>query len=279
MVQISCLISHNTQPSLILLNQPLAHAKIFCNFNYDCTTMAPPGIKVLIHERAVDCVSWSTHALSGCYIGPNLEHYCSHKIWIPDTTSVFIVKNVSWFPHKLTMTTATITEIIVSPAKDLTAALEQTTNFFLLPPSGTITCKVLFNSIKSSPMPLIQYNYTNILQQSTPKFQGCQYHNRTTISNPLFNFQGYPLQNPSLHLQRCLHQLTNIFKYLPYNKKKHRSDILATKYIDSTKQSPLTSPPSTFKSKPCCGPCFLDKNNTDFVTLNIPAKLQHLVQK
>ena len=120
------------------------HAQIFCKLNYDLTPMAPPDIKVLLCERAKISGSWSPHTLSWWYIIPILEHYHCRQMWIPSTNSSIIGKNVSLFPHKITIPTSTATNIIIATAKYLTEALKQTNKNHLLPPSDTITCKLIF---------------------------------------------------------------------------------------------------------------------------------------
>ncbi len=35
--------------------------------------MAPPGVRVLIHEKPQNRETWSPHALDGWYVGPALE--------------------------------------------------------------------------------------------------------------------------------------------------------------------------------------------------------------
>ena len=62
----------------------------------------------------------------------------------PATNSVCVGQNVSWFTHKLIITTATTPNIIIATTKDLTAALKQTNKNPLLPPYDTTTSKSLF---------------------------------------------------------------------------------------------------------------------------------------
>ena len=69
-------------------NKLSSHEQVFGNFNYDHTTMAPPGIKVLLREHPKDRSSWYPHALSTWYIVPSIEHYCCHQIWILVTNLV-----------------------------------------------------------------------------------------------------------------------------------------------------------------------------------------------
>ena len=106
--------------------------------------MAPPGIKYILHKRPEDHGLWYPHALSGCYIRPSLEHYWWHNIWIHATNSVFIEQTVSWFPHKTTIPTSTVTYIIITTAKYLNAALKQINKNPLLRPYDTITRKAPF---------------------------------------------------------------------------------------------------------------------------------------
>ena len=115
--------------------------------------MAPPGIKFILRKPPKYRDSWYANALSGWYIGPSLEYDIFQKQLIPSTNLVCIGKPVSWFTHKIIITTATTTNIIIATAKYLTAVLKQTNKNPLLPPSDTITHKALLqlNSIFSNP--------------------------------------------------------------------------------------------------------------------------------
>jgi hypothetical protein len=42
-----------------------AHAQMYGQFDFNCTPLAPPGIRVLIHEKPDKRTSWSPHALDG----------------------------------------------------------------------------------------------------------------------------------------------------------------------------------------------------------------------
>jgi hypothetical protein len=102
-----------------------AHAQVFGAFNFDKTPLAPPGIKVLAHERAEERESFAVHSARGYYVGPCLNHYRCYRVYIPSTNSFRIANTVDWFPHNLAMPLATATNILIATAKDLTAALRQ----------------------------------------------------------------------------------------------------------------------------------------------------------
>jgi hypothetical protein len=44
-------------------------------FNYNRTPMAPPGRKVIIHEKPQQRKTWDPHGTEGWYLGPAMEHY------------------------------------------------------------------------------------------------------------------------------------------------------------------------------------------------------------
>jgi hypothetical protein len=116
-----------------------AHEQIHGSFNFDKTPLAPPGIKVLTHERAEGRESFAVHSARGYYVGPCLNHYRCYNVWIPATNSMHIANTVDWFPHNLSMPTASTTNILIATAKDLTTALRQSQRNPLLPPPDTQT--------------------------------------------------------------------------------------------------------------------------------------------
>ena len=139
-----CTLTLNLLHQSRLNPQLSAHTHVYGPFNYARTPIAPPGMKILVHERSTDRGSYDVHAIDGWYLGPSLKHYHCHKVWIPQTNSTRIADQVTWWiPHNLPMPTATVQDLIIASAKDLTAALQLPTHNSLLPPSETITRKAL----------------------------------------------------------------------------------------------------------------------------------------
>ena len=120
-----------------------AYAQLYGEFDYLRTPLAPPGMKIIVHERPQDRGSWSPHGINGWYVGPALNHYRCHRTYIPTTNAIRISDTVSWVPHNIQMPTSSATDLIVAAAKDLTHALQQTTQSPLLPPANTETRKAL----------------------------------------------------------------------------------------------------------------------------------------
>ena len=62
--------------SLNLLRQSITHphisayTHIFGEFDFNCTPLAPPSTRLVMHNRQNDCASWVPHGEYGWYIGP-----------------------------------------------------------------------------------------------------------------------------------------------------------------------------------------------------------------
>ena len=76
-----------------------AHAQMNGAFDYNSTPLAPPGCRVVIHESPERRATWNSKGIDGYYIGPALQHYRCHKVYIPSTRSERIAKTVDFFPH------------------------------------------------------------------------------------------------------------------------------------------------------------------------------------
>jgi hypothetical protein len=69
-------------------SQLSAWAQINGHFDFNHTPLAPPGLRVLVHEKPQNRETWSPHALDGWYIGPALETYQCYNVWLWDTCAM-----------------------------------------------------------------------------------------------------------------------------------------------------------------------------------------------
>ena len=180
--------------------------------------MDPTSIKVIIHGRPKYCGLWSPNALYGWYIVPSLEHYRCHQIGITATYSVRIGKTVSWFTHKLTMTTSTATNRIIATVKDLTLALKQINKilyFHHLIPSHAKHFLTRFHILQC----LIWTKITTIPHFSTSK----GVHSKTCcctskgISIHYTRFSKYPPYNTKILQRSSSHQIQNFSKNITFS--------------------------------------------------------------
>ena len=67
-------------------------------FSFDRTPLAPPGTKVVVHEKPSKRGSWAPHGLVGFYVGSALKHYRCWRVYVSSTRSVRISDTLSWHP-------------------------------------------------------------------------------------------------------------------------------------------------------------------------------------
>jgi hypothetical protein len=100
-----------------------AQAQVHGAFDYNRTPLAPPGIRVLVHEKPATRGTWAPHAVDGWYLGPAMHHYRCYRVWIWETCAERISDTLAWFPTKVSMPSASSTDEALAAAKDLVQAL------------------------------------------------------------------------------------------------------------------------------------------------------------
>jgi len=101
-----------------------AWAQVFGNYDFNRTPIAPPGIRVLVHEKPENRNTWAPHAVEGWYMGPALQSYRCYRTWITETKRERTADTLTWLPEKLKLPTASAAEIIASATTDILHALQ-----------------------------------------------------------------------------------------------------------------------------------------------------------
>ena len=101
-ITLDLLHTANTNPNLS------GHSYFFSNFDFNRTSLAPPGSKVVIHQKPSQCVSWDLNGTIGFYIGPALHHYSCMMCYVPSTKSEIISNTLHFIPHTIPILTVTI---------------------------------------------------------------------------------------------------------------------------------------------------------------------------
>jgi hypothetical protein len=73
---------------------------MFGNFDYNRTPIAPPGVRVIVHEKPDKRSTWAPHGVDGWYVGPALESYRCYTIWIEETRAIRVCDTLSWLPTR-----------------------------------------------------------------------------------------------------------------------------------------------------------------------------------
>jgi hypothetical protein len=76
-----------------------ATTHIFGQYDFNWAPMAPPGTRIIAYETPIRRRTWDPHGQDGWYIGPALEHYRCHKVYITKTRGDRIVETVEFFPR------------------------------------------------------------------------------------------------------------------------------------------------------------------------------------
>ena len=100
-----------------------SYAYLNGNFDFNKTPLAPPGTKLVIHNRPNSRPSWGFHAEDGFYIGPALQHYRCVKCYIPKTRSIRISDSVQFFPTIVPIPFTTIDDYLRTAASDIITIL------------------------------------------------------------------------------------------------------------------------------------------------------------
>ena len=101
-----------------------AYTQLEGTFNFDATPLAPPGCKVIIHEKPKQRNSWDQHGKLGWYLGPALEHYRCYRVYCNETRGDRFSDVVEFFPSHVTMPHPSSIETATKAALDLTTALQ-----------------------------------------------------------------------------------------------------------------------------------------------------------
>jgi hypothetical protein len=80
-----------------------AYAQLNGHFDFNRTPLAPPGTRVIAHEKLDQRASWDPYGVEGYYLGPTLDHYRCYKVHVTKTKGKPIVDTVEFFPSKLAM--------------------------------------------------------------------------------------------------------------------------------------------------------------------------------
>jgi hypothetical protein len=100
-----------------------AHAALNGFFNFNATPLAPPGTKVLLHEKPDQRCSWAPRGADAWYTGPALEHYRCVECYMPETRSTRIADTVEYFPKQIPFPKSTTEDYLRQSISDILALL------------------------------------------------------------------------------------------------------------------------------------------------------------
>jgi len=102
-----------------------AYQQLHGHFDFGKTPLAPPGIKVLIHEKPQQRATWAPHGIEGWYVGPALQHYRCYDVLAKATNRIRTTDTLSWHPPRaLALPGARPIDILAARMDDLATELQ-----------------------------------------------------------------------------------------------------------------------------------------------------------
>jgi hypothetical protein len=86
--------------------------------DYNNTSFAPPGCKIIAHEKPGKRRTWSPHGQHLYSLGPVMHHYRCQNIYISSTAKERIVDTLEFFPHNYQMPQLSSTDRLIMAVKD-----------------------------------------------------------------------------------------------------------------------------------------------------------------
>ncbi len=103
-----------------------AWAQIHGHYDYNATPLAPPGIRVVAHDKPDKRGTWAPHGEDGYYIGPALESYRCWRVWITKTRQDRICDTLAWFPGPaIQVPYASTNDLILAALNDIKTAIQR----------------------------------------------------------------------------------------------------------------------------------------------------------
>jgi hypothetical protein len=100
-----------------------AHAQLYGHYDFNQAPMAPPGTRVVAHEKPQQRAIWDPHGVDGWYLGPAPDHYRCYRVYINKTKADRIVDTVEFFPANVTMSRTASKDIATIASLELAHAL------------------------------------------------------------------------------------------------------------------------------------------------------------
>ena len=100
------------------------YAQLHGEFSYNATPLAPTRTQVIIHEKPTVRGTWAPHGEKGWYLGPLMNHYCCHHVYVTKTRGERDSDCVEFFPHNTPLPNKSSEENFIIAARELAYALQ-----------------------------------------------------------------------------------------------------------------------------------------------------------
>jgi hypothetical protein len=92
--------------------------------DYNKKAFAPPGCKIIAHEKPAKRRTWAPHGQNGYSLGTAMHHDICQNVYIYATASERIMDTLEFSPHNSPMPQLSSTDILIMAANETTNALQ-----------------------------------------------------------------------------------------------------------------------------------------------------------
>jgi hypothetical protein len=159
-----------------------AYAQLNGHFDLNRTPLAPPGTRIIAHEKLDQRASWYSHGVDGYYLGPALDHYRCYQVHITKTKGTRIVDTVELFPSKLSMPNTSSKDLASITELELSNALQNPAPAAPISHIGTAQLQALrqLSDILSTELPSGTAQHAPPLRQNSSQFRSTVQQGSTT---------------------------------------------------------------------------------------------------
>jgi hypothetical protein len=150
-----------------------AYAQLNGHFGFNRTPFAPPGTRIVAHEKPDQRASWDPHGVYGYFFGPALDHYRCYQAHIKRTKGTSIVDTVEFFPSKMAMPHTSSKDLANIAALELSNALQNPSHVALFSHIGTAQLQALrqLSEIFSATLSSVTSQHAPPVAQNSSKFR------------------------------------------------------------------------------------------------------------
>jgi hypothetical protein len=139
--------------------------------DYIKTAFAPPGCKIIAHEKPGKRRTWAPHGQQGYSLGPAMHHYRCQNVYISAMASERIVDTLELFPHNYQMPQLSSTDRLLMASKYMMDAFQNTQREVPFANVGDDTLKALADlaaifklKLQQAPSPVTPASPAKIVQ-------------------------------------------------------------------------------------------------------------------
>jgi hypothetical protein len=131
--------------------------------DFSKTPMAPPGMRVTVHDKPSARGSWAKHGTPAFYTGPAPDHHRCYTTHVKESGATRVTDTLAWHPHGFEMPTATPLELVKDAATTFSQAMRVLAEANIVSANHRQPLHVLVDTMEASLLDLV-----TLFKEDTP---------------------------------------------------------------------------------------------------------------